>query len=81
MSDTTEQFLERARRIAESQGDSLKKVQDTTLQSNGWEVRQISFVSGACSASKSLRNKSKIFNVPEAGIESIRSKLSMKIID
>jgi hypothetical protein len=42
MSDTTEQYLERARRIAESQGDSLKKPLDTTLQSSGWEVRRIS---------------------------------------
>ncbi len=47
MSDTTERYLERERRIAESQGGSLKKVLDTTLQSNGSEVRQISFMLGA----------------------------------
>ena len=45
-------------------------------------VEQVSFIAGARSLNEQdLRKKLKFFQVPEASIESIRSKLNMRIFD
>ena len=47
MSDVTDQYLRRARQVAEDQYDSLRIALSNTLQRQGWVVKQISFIAGA----------------------------------
>ena len=48
----------------------------------GWQVEQISFIAGSRSLNEQdLRKNLKNFQVPEASIESIGSKLAMRIFD
>ena len=61
---------------------SLKRALGVTLQHQGWEVEQISFIAGSRSLNEQdLRKNLKFFQVPEASIEAIGSKLVMKIFD
>ena len=53
-----------------------------TLGPQGWIVSQRSFITGARSLNeKDLHNNLAYFKVPEAGMESVRSKLALKIFD
>ena len=48
----------------------------------GWMVEQFNFITGVRSRNEQdLRKNLKLFQVPEASIESIRSKLDMRIFD
>ena len=49
MSDVTDQYLIRARSRAEDQYASLKRALGATLQHQGWQVEQISFIAGSWS--------------------------------
>jgi hypothetical protein len=52
------------------------------IQRQGWKVEQISFVTGSRSVNKQDLNKNlKFFEVPEASIQSIYSKLAMRVFD
>jgi hypothetical protein len=54
----------------------------STLGPQGWIVSQRSFIVGARSLNeKDLHNNLAYFKVPEEGIESVRSKLVLKIFD
>ena len=83
MSDCTDQYLTRARTKANNQYDSLRRALRDTLQyQGGWQVEQISFIAGSRSLNEQdLRKNLKFFQVPEASIDSIGSKLAMRIFD
>jgi hypothetical protein len=81
MSDVTNQYIVRARHKAEEQYASLISGLSKTLQSKGWEVRQVSFIAAARSLNEEdLRKSLQVFNA-QAGVDTIRSRLPMKICD
>ena len=82
MSCLTDQYVKRAKRVAEAQYASIKSALEKTLSFHGWTVSQKSFIVGARSLNeKDLHDNLAYFKVPQAGIESIRSKLALKIFD
>ena len=82
MSDVTDQYLLRARFRTVNQYESLRRSLGIVLQRQGWKVEQISFIVGARFLNEQdLRKNLKFFQVPEASIESIGSKLAMRIFD
>ena len=82
MSDITDQYLIRARSRAENQYASLRRALGDTIQRQGWRVEQISFIAGSRSLNEDdLRKNLKFFQVPEASIEAIGSKLALRIFD
>ncbi len=61
---------------------SLRSAISTVIQRQGWKVEQISFIMGARSVDKQDLSKNlKFFRVPEASIDSIYSKLAMRVFD
>jgi hypothetical protein len=61
---------------------SIKSALERTLAPQGWDVSQRSFIVGARSLNEQdLHDNLAYFKVPQAGIESIRSKLVFKIFD
>ena len=82
MSDVCERYLVRAKSTAENQYASLRSAISTVIQRQGWKVEQISFITGARSVDKQDLSKNlKFFRVPEASINSIYSKLAMRVFD
>jgi hypothetical protein len=81
MSCVTDQYVKRARNVAEAQYASIKSALERTLNLQGWTVSQ-SFIAGERFLNeKDLHDNLAYFKVPQAGIESIRSKLAFKIFD
>ena len=81
-SDVTDQYVTRARNVAVAQYASIKSALERTLGTQGWSVSQRSFIAGAHSLNEQdLHENLAYFQVPQAGIESIRSKLAFKIFD
>jgi hypothetical protein len=71
-----------AKIVAVAQYASIKSALERTLDPQGWSVSQRSFIAGARSLNEeALHENLAYFKVPEAGIESIRSKLAFKIFD
>jgi hypothetical protein len=82
MPDVCERYLFRAKSTAENQYVSLRSVISTVIQRQDWKVEQISFITGARSVDKQDLNKNlKFFRVPEASINSIYSKLALRLFD
>jgi len=82
MSDVCERYLIRAKSTAENQYASLRSAISTVIHRQGWKVEQISFITGARSVDKQDFSKNlKFFRVPAASINSIYSKLAMKVFD
>ena len=82
MSCVTDQYVKRARNAAEAQYAFIKSALQQTLGPQGWTVSQRSFIAGARSLNeKDLHDNLAYFKVPQAGIDSIRSKLAFKIFD
>jgi hypothetical protein len=82
MSCVTDQYVRRARDVAEAQYVSIKSALEGSLGPQGWIVSQRSFIAGARSLNeKDLPDNLAYFKVPQAGIESIRSELAFKIFD
>jgi hypothetical protein len=82
MSDVCDQYLTRAKHTAEDHYASLRSAISTVIQCQDWKVEQISFITGARSVNKQDLSKNlKFFNVPEASIQSIYSKLAMRVFD
>ena len=78
----TENYLFRPKDKEEEQYDSLKSVLERTLDPQGWEVKQVSFIVEARSLNeKDLQRNLRFFKVPQTSIESIRSKLAFKLFD
>jgi hypothetical protein len=60
----------------------MKSALELTLGPQGWLVSKRSFIAGARSLNEQdLHDNLAFFKVPQAGIESIRSKLAFKIFD
>ena len=67
MSDVTDQYLIRARSRVENQYVSLRWALGSTLHHQGWQVEQISFITGSRSLNEQdLRKNLKIFQVPDS---------------
>ena len=82
MSDVCDQYLVRAKHEAEDQYVSLHNALSRVIQRTGWKVEQVSFITGARSVNKKdFSKKMKFFNVPEASIQSVYSKLTMRVFD
>ena len=82
MSCVTDQYVKRAKHIAETQYAPMKSALQRTLGLQGWTVKQKSFIVGTRSLNeKDLHDNLAYFKVPQAGIDSIRSKLDLKIFD
>ena len=82
MSCVPDQYVRRARNVAEAQYAAIKSALEKTLGRQGWTVSQKSFIAGARSLNeKDLHDNLIYFKVPQAGIDSIRSKLAFKIFD
>ena len=82
MSSVTDQYVKRAKHVAEAQYAPLKSALQKTLGLQGWTVNQRSFIAGARSLNEQdLHDNLAYFKVPQAGIDSIRSKLAFKIFD
>ena len=83
MSCVTDQYVRRARNVAEAQYVSIKSALERTIGPQGWIVSQRSFIAGARSLNeKDLHDNLAYFKVPQADIESIttRIKISLKNI-
>ncbi len=82
MSCVTDQYVKRAKRVAEAQYAPIKSALQKTFGFQKWTVIQISFIAGARSLNeKDLHDNLAHFKVPQVGIDSIRSKLAFKIFD
>jgi hypothetical protein len=76
MSEVCDRYITRAKRTAEDQYASLRSAISEAIHRQGWGVEQISFITGARSVNKQDLSKNlKFFNVPEACIQSIHSKV------
>jgi hypothetical protein len=65
MSCVTDQYVRRARNIAEAQYTSIKSALERTLGPHGWTVSQRSFIAGARSMNeKDLHDNLAYFKVP-----------------
>ncbi len=81
MSDVTDQYVTRAKRVTVGQYVSKKSALEQTLGPQGWLVSQRSLITGARSLNEeNLISNLACFKVPQTGIESIRSKFVFKII-
>jgi hypothetical protein len=82
MSDVCDQYLTRVNHTSEDQYVSLRRVISVSIQREGWRVEQISFITGARSVNKQDLSKNlTFFNVSEANIQSIYSKLALRLFD
>ena len=82
MSDVCDQYVVRPKHEAEDQYVSLHRALSRTMQREGWKVEQVSFITGARSVNEEDFSKNmKFFNVTEASIQSVYSKLTMRVFD
>jgi hypothetical protein len=82
MSDVCDRYITKAKRTVEDQYVSLRSDISTVIQCQDWKVEQISFITGARSVNKQDLSKNlNFFNVPEDIIQSIYSKLVMRVFD
>jgi hypothetical protein len=71
-----------AKCVAEEQYSALRSALSKSMQRPGWLVKQVSFIADARSLNEEERKENlEFFKVPKASMESIRSKLAMKIFD
>ncbi len=81
-SDVCDQYLTRSKHTVEDQYVSLHSVISVVIHREGWRVDQISFITGTRSVNKQdLIKNLKFFNVPEVSIQSIYSKLALRVFD
>jgi len=81
MSCVTDQYVKRAKHVAEAQHVTIKSALQRTLGFQGWTVKQKSFITGARSLDEGdLYDNLTYFKVPQVGIDSIRSKLAFIIV-
>jgi len=82
MSDVCDRYLGRDKLTAENQYTSFRRAISEMMHHQGWKVEQISFVTDARSVNnQDLSQNLKFFKVPEANIQSIYSKLAMRVFD
>ncbi len=77
-----DRYLTRAKLTVENQYESLRSVISEVIQRKAWKVEQINFITGVRSVNRQDLSKNlKFFQVPEANIQSIYSKLTMRVFD
>ena len=82
MSDSTDQYLQRAVRTAENQYHCLYTTLTRTKQRNSWEIKQVRFVAGTRSVNEEhLKGNLGLFQYREGKLDSLRTKLCEKILD
>jgi hypothetical protein len=82
MSDVCDRYLLRAKSTAENQYTSLRSAISDAIHRQRWTEEQISFVTGSRLVNKQDLGKNlKFFIVPEASIQSVYSKLAMRVFD
>jgi hypothetical protein len=82
MSDVCDQYLIRAKDTTEHQYVSLRSAISSVIHHQGWRVEQVSFITDTRSVDEQDFSKNlKFFRVPEASINSIYSKLAMRVFD
>ena len=82
ISDVCDQYLTRGKHTSETQYESLRSAISKAIQIQGWRVEQISFITGVRSVNnQDLSKNLQFFNVPEASIHSIYSKLVLRVFD
>ncbi len=82
MSDVCDRYLTRVKHTTEDQYVSLRNALSEVIQCQDWKVEQVIFITGACSVNKQDLSKNlKFFNVTEDIIQSIYSKLAMRVLD
>ncbi len=82
MSSVTDQYVKRAKHVAEAQYVTIKSDLQRTLGFQGWTVKEKNFIPGTRSLDEGdLQDNLTYFKVPQTGIDSIRSKLVFKIFD
>ena len=69
MSDVTNQYIVRAKRVAETPYTSLRSALVITMQRQGWRVEQVSFVTGTQSLNEEeLKKNLAYFKVPSTNV-------------
>ncbi len=82
MSDVTNQYIVRAKRVGEAQYLSLRSALTKTMKHQGWKVEQNNCIGGARSVNEEdLKKNLLYFKVPSSSVEPIRTKLVMTIFD
>jgi hypothetical protein len=82
ISDVCDQYITRTKHTTEDQYVSLHSSISTEIHRQVWKVEQISFITGTRSVNKQdLSKNMKFFNVSEGNIQSIYSKLAMRVFD
>jgi hypothetical protein len=82
ISDVCERYLIRVKSTVEDQYVSLRSVISDVIQRHDWRVEQISFVTDSHSVNKQdLMKNLKFFQVPEVSIQSMYSKVEMRVFD
>ena len=82
MSDVVNHYIVRVKREAEEQYESLRSALGKTMQHQGRMVEQITFITGPRSLNEEeLKKNLDYFKVPSVSLETIRSKLALKIFD
>ena len=82
MSDDTNRYIVRVKHEEEEQYESLRSALGKTMQHQGRMVEQITFITGPRSLNEEeLKKNLDYFKVPSTTLETIRSKLDMKIFD
>ena len=70
MSDVTNQYIIRAKRVTEKQYTSLRSALAMNMQRQGWKVEQVSFITGTRSLNEVEIKKNLVyFKVPSVSVE------------
>ena len=83
MSDVTNQYIVRAKRVTEAQYSSLRSALTITMKCQGSRVEQVSFITGTRSLNEEEleKNLAYLYKVPSTNVEPIHTKLAMKVFD
>ena len=80
MSDVTNQYIIRTKRVAEEQYTSLRSVLTITIQRQGWKVEQVNFILGARSLNEEeLKKNLACFKVPPTSVVTGLNKNLMRL--
>ncbi len=82
MSDVTNHYILRSKRVTETQYVSLRSALVITMERQGWKVEQVNFITGASSLNEEeIKKNLAYFEVPSSRVEPIHRKITMQIFD
>ena len=82
MSDVTNHYILRSKRVTETQYVSLRSALVITMERQGWKVEQVNFITGASSLNEEeIKKNLAYFEVPSSSVEPIHAKITMQIFD